>query len=134
MHELMSDPGVFFSSHLSGTLLGVILTYVDELLIAGCSEFLSKSLVIDDRFKSRPKQINKFRHAGVDTNRRPDMTAIFQGDYAERIVRLPKLFHFEGFRSARAKLQWLVNTRPDIAGSVSLLAQVTPEQLSCMPM
>jgi trehalose-6-phosphate synthase len=56
------------------------------------------------------------------------MTTLSQGDYAERITRLPKLCHFEGFRSARAKLQWLVNTRPDIAGSVSLLAQVTPEQ------
>jgi Reverse transcriptase (RNA-dependent DNA polymerase) len=128
MHELISDPGVMFSSHSSGTLLGMILTYVDDLLIAGCSAFLERSLAIDDRFKSRPRQINKFTHAGIDIQRQPNMTTLSQSDYADRLRRLPKLCHFEGFRSARAKLQWLVNTRPDIAGSVSLLAQVTPEQ------
>jgi Reverse transcriptase (RNA-dependent DNA polymerase) len=128
MRELISDPGVLFSSHSSGELLGMILTYVDDLLRAGCSAFLKRSLVIDDRFKSRSRQINQFRHAGFHVRRKPDITTLSQRDYAERITRLPKLCHFEGFRSARAKLQWLVNTRPDIAGSVSLLAQVTPEQ------
>jgi hypothetical protein len=34
----------------------------------------------------------------------------------------------ETLRSARAKLQWFVNTRPDIADPVSLLAQVIPDQ------
>jgi hypothetical protein len=95
MRALVSDPGVLFSSHSSGALLGVILTSVDDLLIAGCSAFLKRSLAIDDRFKSRPRQINKFRHAGVDAHRKPDMTTLSQGDYAERITRLPKLCQFE---------------------------------------
>jgi hypothetical protein len=106
----------------------MILIYVDDLIITGCSEFLAKSHVISERFKSRPRKVNQFRHAGVEVHRTDKQTSISQKEYSSRLERIPKECCFEVFRSARAKLQWLVNTRPDIAGSVALLAQVTPEQ------
>jgi hypothetical protein len=128
MRELVSDAGVLFCSHACGNLLGTILSYVDDLIITGCFEFLEKSQAIDRRFKSRPRQTNIFTHAGVDIRREQNLNILSNTGYAERMQRVQKTCNYETFRSARAKLQWLVNTRPDVSGSVSLLAQVTPEQ------
>jgi hypothetical protein len=72
MRELVSDAGVLLSSHACGNLLGIILSYVDDLIIAGCFDFLEKSQAIDRRFKSRPRQTNMCTHAGVDIRSEPD--------------------------------------------------------------
>jgi Reverse transcriptase (RNA-dependent DNA polymerase) len=128
MHELIGDPGVLYHSNTSGILMGLILSYVDDLIITGCPEFLEKSKVISHRFKSRPRQIDRFKHAGVEIHRKHEITTIHQQAYADHIPLIPNRRQFEVFRSVRAKLQWLVNSRPDIAGSVSLLAQVTLDQ------
>jgi hypothetical protein len=127
-HELISDPGVLFRSSPCGILEGMILIYVDDLIITECSEFLEKSRVISERFRSRPLKMNRFHCAGVRVHRPEKHTSISRKEYFSRLEHITKDCSFEVFRSTRAKLQWLANTRPDIAGSVALLAQVTPEQ------
>jgi Reverse transcriptase (RNA-dependent DNA polymerase) len=72
MRELVSDAGVLFISHACCNLLRIILSYVDDLLITGCFEFLEKSRAIDRRFKSRPRKTNMFTQAGVDIRSEPD--------------------------------------------------------------
>jgi hypothetical protein len=111
MRELVTDAGVLFISHACGNLLGIVLSYVDDLIITGYFEFLEKSRAIHRRFKSRPIQTNVFTHARVDIRREQNLTSLIQTGYAERVQRVQKICNYETFRSARAKLQWLVNTR-----------------------
>jgi hypothetical protein len=126
MENLLHDPGVMFRTTSCGNLVGLILTYVDDLLIVGDENFLKLSQRIEERFQSRPRIVNCFAHAGVDINHAPfRISTISQFPYSAGIAKLPNRSDFEAFRSARAKLQWLVNTRPDIAGAVAILTQVT---------
>jgi hypothetical protein len=86
MRELFSDAGVLFSSHACGNLLGIVLSYVDDLIITGYFEFLEKSRAIHRRFKSRPIQTNMFTHARVDIRREQNLTSLIQTGYANEYI------------------------------------------------
>jgi hypothetical protein len=72
--------------------------------------------------------MERFKHARADTHRTHATSTIDQQAYADPIPLISNLRESEVLRSVRAKLQWLVLSRPDIAGSVSLLARVTLDQ------
>lgn len=48
-----------------------------------------------------------------------------QKSYIDNLKLMPKGCSYEDFRSMRAKLAWVVNSRPDIACAVSFASQVT---------
>lgn len=103
---------------------------MDDSLHNGTDEFLELTKQTEQRFKSKPRDFDKFKFAGVQIERTTQGILIHQKEYASRIRPLPQDADFKVFRSLRQRLQWLTHTRPDIACAVNKSTQVTSKMFS----
>jgi hypothetical protein len=100
-----------------------------RLFITGTKSFLARSTSIGERFIARSCVQNKFTHAGLNISRNESSSVILleQINYGEKLQILSDSAGWTEYRSSRAKLQWLLYTRPDICGSVAFIACVIEE-------
>jgi hypothetical protein len=77
------------------------------------------------KFKSRDREYDKVRFAGVSINKTKDEFEIHQQECIEKLQGLQLDSKFEDYRSLRAKSMWLVNTRPDISCATSFVSRTT---------
>jgi hypothetical protein len=101
-------------------LVALTASFVDDLLMAGDEDFHEQSLCTSERFKSREREYDKVRFSGVNIDRSQGGYEIHQREYIDKLQP-----EFDAYRSLRAKLMWLVNTRPDIACATSMASRVT---------
>jgi Reverse transcriptase (RNA-dependent DNA polymerase) len=64
MRKLTGDPGVLFRTTCDGPE-GLVLMYVDGLLLTGSAKFLSESESISRRFESGVRKRSSFMHTGM---------------------------------------------------------------------
>jgi hypothetical protein len=130
MEKATGDFSLFFCRAM-GKLVGLSGTYVDDILRAGDTPFRSESdKHTASSFDAKPPEILPLKFTGLEISRNPAGHSIGQPGYIARLRKLAFNATYDEFRSARARLAWVVHSRPDIACPVSLLAQVTPESFS----
>lgn len=125
MNKTIGDSSLFFK-RISNRLVGLSGSYVDDILRAGTPSFLSDSMKItSSKFNTKEPEKTPLEFTGLlisgDSNKRKTS----HERYIERLEYLPESATYEDIRSARAKLSWVCNTRPDICAAVSILSQVT---------
>lgn len=127
MERLSGDLSLFFK-HASGKLVGASGTYVDDIIRIGAKEFrISSSMMTGDRFDSKPTKGLPFTFTGLEMGLDHDRITLKQTRYIQSLQEVPSDATFEGFCSIRAKLAWVVHSRPDVAFAVSRLSQHTAE-------
>jgi Reverse transcriptase (RNA-dependent DNA polymerase) len=117
--QTVGDSGLFFQT-MNRKLVALTASFVDDLLMAGTEDFHDQSLYTSKRFKSRDRDYDNVKFAGVNINKTTNGFEVHQDDYIAKIQPLKTESTFEDYRSVRAKLMWLVNTRPDISCAVSM--------------
>jgi Reverse transcriptase (RNA-dependent DNA polymerase) len=122
--QAIGDSGLFFQT-MNRKLVALTSSFVDDLLMAGTEDFHEQSLCTSDRFKSRERDYDKVRFAGVNIEEGHNGFKIHQQEYTDKLQSLDSNADFDAYRSLRAKLMWLVNTRPDIACATSMASRIT---------
>jgi hypothetical protein len=100
-------------------------SFVDDLLMVGTEYFHEQSMYTSEKFKSRDREYDDVRFAGVSINKTENGFEIHQQEYIEKLQGLHPDSKFEDYRSQRAKLMWLVSTRPDISCAISFASRTT---------
>lgn len=124
MESTVSDKSLFFKL-VQKKLQGLMGTYVDDSLLAGDDEFLKLSEKTIEKFESKEREFDNIRFAGVYIETLENGFRLHQKSYIERLQLLNSNASFEDLRRARAKLSWLIHTRPEVCVAASMLAQVT---------
>lgn len=129
MQKAASDMGLFFRK-TRGMLSGLIGTYVDDSMLAGDPDFLRHTDQTLQKFDSKGREMDNTSFAGVYIETLEKGFKLHQKSYAKRIEKLPMDCSFKDFRSRRAKIAWLIHTKPNIACDLSMLAKVTQESFN----
>ena len=129
MEQASGDFSLFFK-RIANRLLGLSGTYVDNILRTGDRMFEKKSSEINGQtFDAKPSEIPPMHFVGMKISEQPENGSICrridQMKYIDRLKLLLKDTDFAGFRSMRAKLAWVVHSRPDIACAVAFASQIT---------
>ena len=101
---------------------------MDDTLNAGDGRFEKLTEKTAERFQCRKKELDNIQFAGIEIEKSRDGFLVHQKQYLKKIKPIPKGSDFSAFRSTRAKLFWICQTRPDISCAVATLAQVTELQ------
>lgn len=110
--------------------VGAIATHVDDTLSAVTERFEEESKVTAQSFDAKPRRYDTLKFAGVTMETNKDGSRLMhQSQYASKIEPLSKGYSYEQFRSRRHELAWIMHTRPHVAATVSILAQVTKDSL-----
>ena len=123
MLSLASEPALFYHA-IGDRLNGLSGCYVDDMLRAGTPEFFDDAAITSKTFDTTPPCREKFSFMGTDIKQSGTEISADMTRYVKDL-KLPD-GTWSKFASARAKLAWVVYTRPDICASVAKLAQVTP--------
>lgn len=118
----------FFFKKARKQLIGLMGTYVDDVITAGAAEFEKQSEATSKKFECKAREYDSFRFAGVYLQKLDDGHLIHQKSYIERLEYLQDTATYTQFRSARARLTWIQYTRPDISSVVNFLSQVTDKK------
>ena len=126
MQQTTGDFALFFKTVVD-KLVCLSGCYVDDILQAGTPEEKQK---IQEKFKKnfelKFSDKNIFTYTGMKIDKsNPQLRTISQSEYIERLNYIDKSSDFTTYRSLRARLIWVVNTRPDIAAAVSIASSVT---------
>jgi Reverse transcriptase (RNA-dependent DNA polymerase) len=127
MNRATGDFAVFFR-RIADRLIGLSATYVDDIFRAGNNDIKEESQRTAEMFDLSSRKVSRFNFTGVEADTTNDRRKLSQHHYIAREKNVDKNASFQQFRSLRAQLAWLVNTRPEIAFLVSRCTQVT-EQL-----
>jgi hypothetical protein len=126
--------GSLFFKQLGSNLIGLSATYVDDTLRAGTPRFVKDAELTGQIFDSKLPTKHQIKFAGLDiTSNTSESNAISQQKYIERINALPDNAEFDEYRSLRARLAWVTQTRPDISCNVAFAAQVTKDIFNTNP-
>ncbi len=131
MKPAASDMSLF-CRRVRGQVCGLLASYVDDSLACGDGIFKRLTEKTREKFEMKAREYEKMRFSGVHIDKHEDGFEIYQRAYIERVEELHQDSDFVHFRRARAKLSWLVHTRPDICVVTSKLAQVTAETFEGM--
>jgi hypothetical protein len=71
--------------------------------------------------------------AGVEIETKESEFVVHQQRYISKLIPLSRYATFKQFRSLRAKLSWITQTRPDVSCVVALAAQVTENRYNGDP-
>lgn len=113
-------------------LVALAVTYVDDVLLAATDDALSEfERISRKRFDISLDTANTLSYLGMRIVTSPDGTRrISQPKQISRLKSLPLNSTFESYRSARASLAWLAQTRPDVCCAISVAARVTLDKFS----
>ena len=113
-------------------LLALATTYVDDVLIAATPDALERFKAISlKRFDVKFDSSATLSYLGLQINTQKDGTRkVAQPKQIRRLRLLPSNASFDEFRSARASMAWLQQTRPDICCAISFQASVTESNFS----
>jgi hypothetical protein len=118
------DPASFKS--ISSQLSGLCATYVDASLHSGNREYQLSSEQTMNKFACREHQWDNVTFAGMEIASEGEQGfAIHQKAYIPSLATIHPGSTFKQYRSLRAKLAWLTNSRPDIFCAINQAAQVT---------
>jgi hypothetical protein len=92
---------------------------------AGNSDFIQLSEQTINKFQCRPREWNNVQFAGVEIESKESEIIMHQRRYISKLKTLDKDATFSQFRSFRAKLSWITQTRPDISCTVAFASQIT---------
>lgn len=126
MQQATGDFGLFFKT-IMDKLVCISGSYVDDILQAGTAE---EKKIIQQKFKEKfdatfsDKKTFTYTGMKVDTSN-PQLRTLSQSEYINRLEYLDKNASFKKYRSLRARLIWVVNTRPDICAAVSIFSTIT---------
>jgi transposase InsO family protein len=126
--EGMCGDMCMFMKHAGKLLVGCSASYVDDLLQCGTPEFKKQMQhTIKTSFDVKAPQPLPLTFAGlvIESDR-----SIHQTPHIRRLQKLGHDASYEEFRSARAKIAWVGNTRPDVLCAISRAAQVTASEFS----
>jgi Reverse transcriptase (RNA-dependent DNA polymerase) len=130
--QTVGDSGLFFQT-MNRKLVALTASFVDDLLMAGTEDFHEQSLYTSQRFKSRDRDYDNVKFAGVNINKTSNGFEVHQHDYIQKLQPLSAESTFEDYRSLRAKLMWLINTRPDISCATSMASRTTKDLFATKP-
>jgi hypothetical protein len=112
----------FYYQREADKLLGLSSTFVDDILQAGTDKFrMNLVSALKQGFDIKGPELTPLTFAGLEVCQ----YSLSQAGYIGSLTLLADSSTYEDFRSARAKLAWVVQTRPDIACAVALAAQDT---------
>eukprot|EP00171_Calliarthron_tuberculosum_P005221 IDg5221t1 len=126
MHQSTGDFALFFR-RIVDKMVSLSGCYVDDIIMAGTKKEKERLMVtLRDKFTTKVSYAPQFNFIGMlidssDTERRK----ILQNQYIKRLQPLSPDATWQDYRSIRAKLIWVVHTRPDIACAASMAAQIT---------
>eukprot|EP00171_Calliarthron_tuberculosum_P003375 IDg3375t1 len=121
-----SDFALFFRS-VADKLVAISGAYVDDIIQAGTKEEKERILrITKQHFDVDFKEDTKLQYVGLQIDLRDQETReISQRKFIERLQTLSVPTSYAEYRSMRARVAWLKQTRPDIACAVSMAAQTT---------
>lgn len=130
MTPLTSDPALYYKRNPGGTLSGLLGAYVDDAFMGGDASFQTLTNKTLDRFQAKERKLDNTEFVGVRVSTSTGKAHHFTLDqvaYTDKLTMLPADATFQTYISARAKVAWLVHTRPDLSCGVNQAAQVTEE-------
>ena len=125
------EPSLFcYYATDNNELMGMALLHVDDILFVGTLQFEQVTKKMLTRFECRKPAYDNFTYVGIEIESHDSSFELHQTKYTEKITAelMLKDGTFSDFRSKRAQLAWLCQTRPDIACAVAKLAQVSQER------
>ena len=128
MEQATGDFDLFFRC-CSDKLVALSGCYVDDVLQASPTALKGEiQRQIQEQFDITVEDVSKFIYTGImcDTSD-PELRTLSQAHYIRRLKYLPAGSDFKQYRSLRAKIMWIVHTRPDIACAASFASQTTPD-------
>ena len=125
----------FYYQHNGDTLVGMVITHVDDLTIAGTKAFVNKiSEKVQSLLKVSKVEKDRFRFTGIDIQKTRNEIVISMDDYAnsiEEIIDIRKARpddpltkqEIQVYRKYAGKVGWLAaNTRPDLSITALLMS------------
>jgi hypothetical protein len=123
MESTIGDPALLFKRK-GDKFIGLCAAYVDDTLQAGNSDFIKLSEQTNNEFQYRPREWNNVQFAGVEIESKESEIIIHQRRYISKLKTLDKDATFSQFRSFRAKLSWITQTRPAFHAQSHLLLKL----------
>ena len=124
MKSTLGDEALFYK-RVDKKLTGLCATYVDDILQTCNDHFSHLVKKTEERFQCKNMDYDNLQFAGVEVQSKDSGFEVHQKSYLTKLPTLDKNSTFKEFRSLRAKLPWLVNSRPDIACAVAQSTQLT---------
>ena len=138
MQPCVGDSAMFYRSE-NDELIGMTATYVDDALQAGTPGFLDLVTATEKKFECKPREYDKTSFVGKEIEKTDYGFSISQRRYIASLKFLesrkedrdnpPSRMEVKAFKSLRAKLLWVQNSRPDVSCAVAKLTQVTDDDL-----
>jgi hypothetical protein len=123
MQQATTDFATFFST-LGKRLCGMLTSHVDDLLIAGTTEFCRDfRCELEKQLQVKPTATPPMTHVGFNVHAKP--YSLDQTDYICTLPIFPLQATYSDYRSPRARLAWVTHSRPDICAAVAIAAQIT---------
>jgi Reverse transcriptase (RNA-dependent DNA polymerase) len=119
------DPCLFISHTDDLKTEGLVGTLVDDTLGAGNMQFLQHEETCSKEFETKQRKEKSFNFGGCDIAQDAESVVIHQRQYTKELEEIPRTSPFSTFQSARGKLQWLMQTRFDLAANVAKISQIT---------
>ena len=124
--------GAFFFKKIANHLGSLCATHINDCLHAGNEKYSQLSQRIERKLQYRDRDFDKIQFSvNIETN--SNGFGIHQERYIKTIDPLLKKVIFAQYSSLRAKIMWLLQTRPDIACTVARSTQVTEKRLNLDP-
>ena len=127
MESAISDAALFYKK-LGEELIGTCATYVDDSLHAGNEKYQEITKITEEKFKCKNREYDDLQFSGLEIETKNNEFCAHQKRYISKLKRIPETANFSEFRSTRAKLACISNSRPDISCPVAKLTQVTEEK------
>lgn len=110
---------------MKGSLQGLCATYADDIPQAGNEDFYYDTRSIERKFQYKAREFDNIHFAGLHVETCENCFELHQRTYISKLQLPPNPCDFKAFRSLRAMLSWVVNTRLDIVCRIEISAQVT---------
>ena len=124
---LDGDEAFYFRHNEDGNLEGMVLSHVDDFILAGTEKFLEEiTKKIAQKLEISKLEDNEFRFTGMDVKKDGDVIVVSMEDYAKSLEKIEirkgmpddplTEIEMKMYRKYVGKLSWLAsNTRPDLA-------------------
>ena len=125
MHPTIGDASLFFMCERD-RLFDFAGTYVDDSMQCGTPDFAKHTEKTLEIFELTSRDLDNVNFRGINISSVSNGLELSQADYADKVIELKENRKtFSNFRSLRAHLSWICQTRPDISCAVSITSQAT---------